>query len=167
MLRRLIGLILSFIMNEFAVMGDIEQMSIQVNVPATDRDALQFLLRDNVKHSMEDYIMNIHLFGKKDSPCGSQWALKQTVLEKGCKYPQKVSDGILVMHLYVGDYLDLLVSEQDATVSCAKFKNCYHRVILILKFLSSSHSILKSLPNSVLSTKLVDLDLDKFSLDKL
>ena len=84
----LIGIILRFRMIEFAVMGDNEQMFHQVNVRTTDRDALQFLWRDNAEHPIEDYIMNVHLFGKKDSPCCSQWALKQTVLEKGSKYPE-------------------------------------------------------------------------------
>ena len=88
LLSSLIGIILRFRINEFAVMGDIEQMFHQVNVPTTDRDALRFLWRDNVEHIIEDYIMNVHLFGKKDSPCCSQWALKQTVLEKGSKYPE-------------------------------------------------------------------------------
>ena len=51
------------------------------------RDVFQFLWRDNVKHPLEDYIMNAYLFGKEDSLCCSQWVLKQIVLEKGCKYP--------------------------------------------------------------------------------
>ena len=85
LLSSLIGIILRFRINEFAVMGDIEQMFHQVNVPTTDRDALRFLWRDNVEHPIEDYIMNANLFGKKDSPSCGQWALKQAVLEKGCK----------------------------------------------------------------------------------
>ena len=56
-------IILRFRMNEFAVMADIKQMFHQVNVPTTDKDALQFLWTDNVKHPIED-IMNVHLFGK-------------------------------------------------------------------------------------------------------
>ena len=43
LLSILIGIILRFRINEFAVMGDIEQMFHQVNVPATDRDSLRFL----------------------------------------------------------------------------------------------------------------------------
>ena len=93
--RSLTGIILHFRINKYAVMENIVEMFHQVNVPATDRDALQFLWRDNVEHPIEDYIMNVHLFGKKDSPCCSQWALKQTVLEKGCKYPQRIRDAIL------------------------------------------------------------------------
>ena len=77
LLSNLIGIILQFRINEFAVMGDIVQMFHQVNVPTTDRDVLQFLWRDNVKHPTEDYIMNVNIFGKKDSPCCSQWSLKQ------------------------------------------------------------------------------------------
>ena len=50
LLSSLIGIILRFRINEFAVMGDIEQMFHQVNVPTTDRDALRFLWRDNVEN---------------------------------------------------------------------------------------------------------------------
>ena len=36
----------------------------------------------------------------------------------------------------------------------------------LTKFLSNSHKILKSLSNSILSPKLVDLDLDKIALER-
>ena len=41
--KSLIGIILRFLINRFAVMGDIEQMFYQVNVPTSYRDALQLL----------------------------------------------------------------------------------------------------------------------------
>ena len=166
LLSSLIGIILRFRINEFAVMGDIEQMFHQVNVPTTDRDALRFLWRDNVEHIIEDYIMNVHLFGKKDLPCCSQWTLKQTVLEKGCKYPQRVSDAILE-HFYVDDYLDSFVSEQEAIDTVYKIRELLSsRGFNLTKFLSNSHKILKSLPNSILLSKLVDLDLNKIPLER-
>ena len=117
-------------MNEFLDMGDIEQIFIQVNVLTTDRDAVRCLWRDKVKHPFEEYIMNVHFFGKKDSPCCSQFALKEMVLENGCTYPQRVSDAILE-HLYVDNFLDSFVSQQE-TIG-AKFENLYHYVVLILE----------------------------------
>ena len=124
------------------------------------------LLRENVEHPIEDYIMHVHLFRKKDSPYCSQWALKQTVLEKGCKYPQRVSDAILE-HFYVDDYLDSFVSEQEAIDTMYKIRELFStRGFNLTKFLSNSHKILKSLPNSILSPKLVDLDFDKIPLER-
>ena len=82
LLSNLIGIILPFRINEFAVMGDTEKMFHQVYVLTTDRDALRFLWRGDVEHPVEDYIMNVH------------WTLKQRVLEKGCNYPQRVRDAI-------------------------------------------------------------------------
>ena len=166
LLSSLIGIILRFRINEFAVMGDIEQMFHQVNVPTTDRDALRFLWRDNVEHPVEDYIMNVHLFGKKNSPCCSQWALKQTVLEKGCKYPLRTSDAILE-HFYVDDYLHSFISEQEAIDTVYKIRELLlSHGFNLKKFLSNSHKILKSLSNSIFSPKLVDLDLDKIPLER-
>ena len=37
---------------------------------------------------------------------------------------------------------------------------------ILTKFLSSSHNILKSLPNRILSPKIVDLDLNKIPLER-
>ena len=104
--------------------------------------------------------MNVYLFGKKDLPCCSQWTLKQTVLEKCCKYPQRVSDAILE-NFYVDDFLDSFVSEQEAIETMYKIRELLSSLgFNPTKFLSNSHKILKLLPNSILSSKLVDLDLN-------
>ena len=125
------------------------------------RDAFQFLWRDNVKHPLEDYIMNAYLFGKEDSPCCSQWALKQIVLEKGCKYPQAASNAILE-HVYVDDCLDSFVSEQEEIDIAYKIRELLSsRGLNLTKFLWNSHNILKSVPNSILPPILVGPDLEK------
>ena len=43
----------------------------------------------------------------------SRWAVKETVIENCCKYPQRAS-GAVLEHFYVDDYLNLFVSEQEA-----------------------------------------------------
>ena len=85
--------------------------------------------------------------------------------EKGCKYPQRVSDAILE-HSYVGDYLDSFVSEQEAVdVVYENRQLLSSRGFNLTQFLSKSHNILKSLPISILSPTLVDIDLNKIPLE--
>ena len=69
------------------------------------------------------------------------------MLEKGCKYSQRVS-GAILEHFYVDASLDSFVSEQGAIDTVYKIQE------------------LLSLPNSILSPKLVDLDLDKIPLKR-
>ena len=47
-----------------------------------DRDALQFLWRDNHNDYIDDYKMNVHLFGKNDSPCVVNFVIKKIAKDK-------------------------------------------------------------------------------------
>ena len=69
LLNNLVGVLTRFRMGRYAAMGDIEQMFHQILVENKDRDVLRFLWRDNYIDPIEDYRMNVHLFGKVDSPC--------------------------------------------------------------------------------------------------
>ena len=51
LLSSLIGIILRFRINEFAVIRDIDQMFHQVNVPTTDRDPLRFFVERQCRTS--------------------------------------------------------------------------------------------------------------------
>ena len=105
-------------------MGYIEQMFHQVNVPTSDRDAFQFLWTDNVEHPVEDFKVNFHLFGKKDSLCCSQWAFKQTSIHRK-----------LVMQFYsiamLTNILIYFFQNRKQQILCTKFENCYHHVVSI------------------------------------
>ena len=57
--------------------GDIEQMFRQISVSPKDRDALRFLWKENNNEVVGDYKMNVHLFGKNDSPYVANFALKK------------------------------------------------------------------------------------------
>ena len=64
----LIGVLLRFRQGKFCVMASIEKMFHQVIVDFRDRDALRFIWRSNGGENFQDIQMNIHLFGKVDSP---------------------------------------------------------------------------------------------------
>ena len=69
LLNNLVGVLTRFRMGRYAVMSNIEQMFHQILVENKDRDVLRFLWRDNYIYPIEDYRMNVHLFGKVNSPC--------------------------------------------------------------------------------------------------
>ena len=49
--------------------------------------------------------MNVHLFGKKDSPCCSSWALKKSAYDNSDLFSIDVIIAIL-KKFYMDDYLD-------------------------------------------------------------
>ena len=64
---------------------------------------------------------------------------------------------IILIHLF---------QNRKQKILCTNFKVCYLHVVFILKFLSNNHNILKSLQNSILSPKLLDLYLDRIPLER-
>ena len=62
--------------------SDIEQMFHQISVSPKDRDALRFPWRKNSNKVVSDYKMNVHLFGKNDSPCVANFPLKKADADK-------------------------------------------------------------------------------------
>ena len=79
LLNNLVSTIIRFRLGKYAVSGDIEQMFHQISVSPKDRDALRFLWRENSNEVVSDYTMNVHLFGKNDSPCVANFALKTVI----------------------------------------------------------------------------------------
>ena len=51
----------------------------QIRVRYNDHDALRFLWREYMFDPIEDFEMNIHLFGKIESPCIANWTPQKTV----------------------------------------------------------------------------------------
>ena len=68
LLNNLVGVLTRFRMGRYAAMGDIEPMFHQMLVENKNLDVLRFLWRDTYIDPLEDYRMNVHLFGKVDSP---------------------------------------------------------------------------------------------------
>ena len=64
LLNNLIGLLIRFRQGKYAFIAGIKQMFHQIFVLEKDRDALLFLWRDTSSGKIDDYGMNVHLFGK-------------------------------------------------------------------------------------------------------
>ena len=70
-----------------------------------DIDSLRFLSRDNSKNPFLDRQINVHLFGKIDSPCIANWVLKKSG-EDSTKYVTFVLNNNFYMDNYLKSMLD-------------------------------------------------------------
>ena len=78
LLNNLVPVITKFRNGKYGIIGDIEKMFHQVFVDQKDVDSLRFLWRDNPENPLLDCQMNVHLFGKVDSPCIANCALRKS-----------------------------------------------------------------------------------------
>ena len=131
-----------------------------------DRDALRFLWSDKPTEKIYDYITNVYLFGKIDSPCCGSWSLKKTATDQANSYCNSSIDKVLC-NFYMDDYLDSFTNRINAIKTI-------HDVINILntggfrlhKWISNDREILLSLPNSEISSKAVDLELNDLPIGR-
>ena len=91
--NNLASVLCRFRQGEYAAISDIEAMFHQVCVPCPDADALRFLRRKGTDTEIEDYAMRVHIFGKTNSPCAANWALKQTPPEDDYQLKRITEDG--------------------------------------------------------------------------
>ena len=68
LLNKLVTVITKFRNGKYTIIGDIEKMFHQIFVDPKDVDSLRYLWRDNHDDPLLDCQMNVHLFGKVDSP---------------------------------------------------------------------------------------------------
>ena len=83
--------VLRFRENGIAVVGDVETMYHQVEVPVRDRDALRLIWskNDELDGELKDYRMTVHLFGGVWSSSAANYSLRSTadqifMLMTGC-----------------------------------------------------------------------------------
>ncbi|XP_057308490.1 uncharacterized protein LOC130646338 [Hydractinia symbiolongicarpus] len=143
-------------------MADIEKMFHQVKVSRIEQDALRFVCRENTSDNIDDFAMQVHLFGKVDSPCCANYALRQTSID----HDREIVDAI-TKKFYMDDYLDSMKTVDEAA-SIAKtltkaLKSCGFR---LTKWLSNSCEILKCFPNTKTVIN-VNLDLNKLLTERV
>ena len=109
--------------------------------------------------------MNVHLFGKTDSPCYSNWVLRKTALDNQQQFNENVVNAVL-KRFYMDDYLDSFDDPQTAVKTITD-------VVALLKlgsfdlakFISNSRDILNDISPGNLSPKIVNLDLDELPIE--
>ena len=113
LLNNLVGVLLRFCQGKFYIIANIERMFHQVMVDFRVRDALRFFWRNNRDEIFHDIQMNVHLFGKVDSPCFCIWALNKTASDNTVKKISRAEEAI-TDNFYMFCYLDSFRTVQEA-----------------------------------------------------
>ena len=130
-----------------------------------DRGALCFLWRDKLTDKICDYIMNVHLFGKIDSPCCASWSVKKTATNQANNYCNWSIDKALY-NFYMDNYLVSFTNRINAIKTIQDVINILNTSIFhIHKWISNDCEILL-LPNSEISSKVVDLELKDLPIER-
>jgi hypothetical protein len=162
----LIGVLLRFRQEEIAIMGDIDSMFYQVQVPSQDSNFLRFLWWEDGDTSKQatEYQMAVHLFGATSSPSCANFALRKTALDCQGQFNIDVIDTVL-RNFYVDDCLKSVGSMNDAVslvndLQAVLGGGGFH----IAKWISNSREVMSSIPVSERAKEVKDLDLDQDSL---
>ena len=98
--------------------------------------------------------MNVHLFGKVDSPCIVNWALRKS----GEDSTEEVKF-VLNNNFYMDDYLKSMSNEKDLiSLTCKVVSDLKCHGFNLKKFISNSEKALQSLPHGSLNQKYVNLE---------
>ena len=162
----LLGVLLRFRQEPVAIMGDVQAMFHQVQVPEKDRDFLRFLWwpeGDLTKHVAE-FRMTVHLFGAVSSPSCAIYALRKTADDNQADFPTEVIQTVKE-NFYVDDCLKSIASEEEAILMVKHLTALCHRGgFALTKWSSNNRTVLQTLSEEHRAKDLKELDLD---MDKL
>ena len=148
------------------MMADIEKMFHQVLVREQDREALRFVWRTNKKEQFRDIRMNVHPFGKVNSPCCCVWTLKKTANNSIPNIIARVKEAI-TENFYMDNYLDSINTQSEAMeISQQVMAALKEGGFRLTKWTSNDSQILDTLPLSEKSAASVNLDLDDTSIER-
>ena len=148
-------MLIRFRFGEFAVTSDIEQMFYQVRVREGDRDALRFLWREDSNNHIDDYKMNVHLFGKNDSPCLVNFVIKQLAKDK--YDTDHIVAKFIDEHFYMDDFIKLGNSLETRVHTIISVTNTLSQYGFSLhKWISNNEYLLNKIPESKKASTIED-----------
>ena len=115
LINNLLGVLLRFRRDEYAITGDIEQMFYSFFVREDHRDYLRFLwYKDNDPDSdLTEYRMCVHVFGNSPSPAVAIYGLSKSVQNSEHIYGKDVTEFVM-RNFYVDDGLVSLPTSAEA-----------------------------------------------------
>ncbi|XP_028413087.1 uncharacterized protein LOC114535946 [Dendronephthya gigantea] len=149
--------------------SDIESMFYQVRVKPSDCSTLRFLWWPNgrLDEPVEEYEMQVRLFGGTSSPSCSNFALRRTAEDNKSEFdPQTIET--VKRNFYVDDCLKSVKSDEEAVRRASQLRELLSRGgFRLTKWNSTSQKLIKSLPESDRAEKIKDLDFDKLSIERV
>ena len=162
----LLGVLLRFRQNRVPIMGDLEQMFFQINVPEKQRSLLRFLWwpDGDITKDPEEYEMCVHLFGAVSSPSVAGYALRKTATDNAHVYGDAAANAIL-RNFYVDDFLKSESTVEKALKMILDVDNiCASGGWNLTKIVSSRKEILESIPVAKRAKEFQSLDISGMGL---
>ena len=144
----LVGVLTRFRQEPIAFIGDIEAMFHQVRVPEYHRDFLRFLWwpGGDLSRDLEEYQMNVHLFGAVSSPSCSNFALRRAADDAENHVGRETAD-VLRKNFYVDDCLHSEESQEAAVQRISSVRSaCAAGGFKLGKFVSNRREVLVTIP---------------------
>ena len=135
----------------------------------SDCSALRFLWwpNGNFDEPVEEYEMQVHLFGGASSPSCSNFALKRTAEDNKTDFDQQTIETVK-KNFYVDDCLKSVSSDDEAIRMASQLRELLSRGgFRLTKWNSTSRKLIMSLPESERAKKIKDLNFDKLSIERV
>ncbi|XP_067943262.1 uncharacterized protein [Watersipora subatra] len=146
-MNSLIGILMRFRREPIAITCDIEQMFYNFKVKADHRDYVRFLWIDETLTQIEEFRLNVHLFGATSSPAVATFGLRKLADDHRTIHPAAAS--FLREEFYVDDGVTSVQTLEDAKDLIQGARAiCTKGNIRLHKFISNNKEVLTSVPES-------------------
>ena len=166
--NNLVGVLLRFRQDKFAVMANLESMFHQVRVPTEDQDLLRFLWwpKGDTTTKPKEYCMHVHIFGATSSPAVCVYALNRTAQDNVEDFGKETVDTVK-QSFYMDDCLKSFPTEDEACNTARELVNlCQRGGWRLTKWVSNSRKVLSTVPETELAPAVQDMDLDRDGLPR-
>ena len=165
-LNNIVSVLIQFRKGKIAATSDIQQMFHRIRFWKSDQDALRFVWRECQLKPIEDYVICVHVFGKLDSPCVTNYTLRKTAIDQKAEYNNYIVDAFhktFYMDDYLGSYrnIDLV---KETPVNAARLLS--EGEFRLTKWISISNSLLEVLQQSEIAKSSIEYNSLKNETEK-